>query len=78
MLLFPFPGQHSAGCIDILTTRCAYGCGDTFGIEGVAETLHLLKAAGLKVAIGNGMKTYQINTAIEVAQQACQFTTMAL
>lgn len=60
--------QKTASCVDILTARCADGCRYAVSVEIVAEVLHCLLVATLKVNVRNLVIADEVDAAVKPAQ----------
>ncbi len=61
--------QETTGCVNVLATRCANSCSDAVSVEIVAEVLHCLLVATLKVNVRNLVIADEVDAAVKSAQQ---------
>ena len=70
-------GEHAAGGHYVLAARGAYGGGDSFGVEGVAEALHLFGGGGEQVGAGDRVEADEVHAAVEAVEASGKLVAVA-
>ena len=68
-MILRFSGKHSAGGIDIFATRSADCSHYTLLVQIISKHDHTLIAGGMEVHTLDGMEAYQVNSAVDLADQ---------